>query len=226
MLGPDLGGVPVDVPRERLLAVVDDLHRPVGVEREHRGVDLDREVLAATEGPADSREMNADLLGRERQAGRDLVAVDVQPLRRDMDVDPALAVRDGEPRLGAEERLVLAAELVHPLDRDVALDVRVAVPDHDRPHDVRARVVAVAVAHRRAVGVDTAPARSPARDRRRARAARTPPRSPRPPAGPARDAPPRRARRARRSSGHGRSRARVGRGTRARRSVGRERPRA
>ena len=78
----------------------------------------------------------------------------MQPLRRDVDVDPSLAVRHREPRLGAEERLVLAAELVHALDRDVALDVRVAVPDHDRPDDVRARVVAVAVAHRRAVGVE------------------------------------------------------------------------
>ena len=58
------------------------------------------------------------------------------------------------PGLRPEERLVLAAELVDALDRDVALDVRVAVPDHDRAHDVRARVVAVAVAHRRPVGME------------------------------------------------------------------------
>ena len=59
-----------------------------------------------------------------------------------------------EPGLGAEEGLILAAELVDALDGDVALDVRVAVPDHDRADDVRPRVVAVAVAHRRPVGME------------------------------------------------------------------------
>ena len=58
------------------------------------------------------------------------------------------------PGLRPEERLVLAAELVDALDRDVTLDVRVAVPDHDRADDVRPRVVAVAVAHRRPVGME------------------------------------------------------------------------
>ena len=94
MLGPDLGGMPVDVAGERLLAVVDDLHRPVGVERQHRGVDLDREVLAAAERAADAREVHPHLLVREPEAGGDLVAVDVEPLRRDVDVDAALAVRE------------------------------------------------------------------------------------------------------------------------------------
>ena len=60
----------------------------------------------------------------------------------------------GEPGLRPEERLVLDAELVDALDRDVARRVRVAVPDHDRADDVRARVVAVAVARRRPVGME------------------------------------------------------------------------
>ena len=154
MLGPDLGGVPVDVAGERLLAVVDDLHRPVGVERQHRGVDLDREVLATAERAADAGEVHPHLLVREPEAGGDLVAVDVEPLRRDVDVDAALAVGNRDARLRPEERLILAAELVDALDRDVAFDVRVAVPDHDRADDVRPRVVAVAVARRRPVGME------------------------------------------------------------------------
>ena len=154
VLAVDPRRVTVDVAGERLGAVVDHLHRPVGVEGQHRAVDLHREVLAAAEGAADAGEVDAHLLGREPQAGRDLVAVDVQPLGRDVDVDAALAVRHREARLRAEERLVLDAELVGARDDDVARCVRVAVPDHQVADDVRARVVAVAVAHRRPVGME------------------------------------------------------------------------
>ena len=51
--------------------------------------------------------------GRSRHR-RDLVAVDVEPLGRDVDVDAALAVRDREPGFGAEKRLILLAGLVDP----------------------------------------------------------------------------------------------------------------
>ena len=164
--------------------------------------------------------------GGEAEARRDLVAVDVQPLRRDVDVDAALAVGHREAGLGAEERLVLDPELVDARDGDVAVGVGVAVADHDVAHDVRARVVAVAVAVRRALGRGSAPARSRAPCRRPARAARTRRGSARRRGAPARDARRRRARPARRSSGRGRSRARAGRGTRARSASGRARRRA
>ena len=82
------------------------------MQREQRGVDLHREVLAPAERAADAGEVDPDLLRGQGQAGRDLLAVDVQPLRRDVDVDAALAVRHGEPGLRPEERLVLRAELV------------------------------------------------------------------------------------------------------------------
>ena len=77
-----------------------------------RAVDLHREVLAAAEGAADAGEVDPHLLRRQAEARRDLVAVDVQPLRRDVDVDAALAVRGRRARLGPEEGLVLDAELV------------------------------------------------------------------------------------------------------------------
>ena len=70
---------------------------------------LDREVLPASERAADTREVNPHLLRLEPEAGSDLVAVDVEPLRRHVDVDAALAVRDRDAGLGAEEGLVLLA---------------------------------------------------------------------------------------------------------------------
>ena len=121
MLGPDPRRVAVDVADERLLAVVDDLHRPTGTEREHRRVDLHGEVLAPAERAADAGEMDPNLLGLEVEARRDLVAVDVKPLGCDVDVDAALAVRDRDPGLRTEERLILLADLVDALDRDVRL---------------------------------------------------------------------------------------------------------
>ena len=119
VLRPDPRGMAVDVADERLLAVVDDLHRPVRAQSEQRGVDLHREVLAAAEGAADAGEVDPHLVGLEVEARRDLVSVDVQPLRGDVDVDATLAVRDRDAGLGAEERLVLLADVVDALDGDV-----------------------------------------------------------------------------------------------------------
>ena len=75
-------------------------------------MDLHRQVLAAAERAADAGEVDAHLLGLEVETRRHLVAVDMEPLRRDVEVDAAFAVGDGEPRLGAEERLVLDPDLV------------------------------------------------------------------------------------------------------------------
>ena len=88
-------------PDERLLAVVDDLHRPVRVQREQRPVDLHRQVLASPERSSHAAEVHAHLLERQRETGRDLGAIDVQPLSRDVDVDSSLAVRHREARLRA-----------------------------------------------------------------------------------------------------------------------------
>ena len=116
-------------------------------------MDLHREILAAAERAADAGEVDAHLLRLEPEARRDLVAVDVEPLGRDVDVDAALAVGHGEAGLRAEEGLILHADLVDTLDRDVALRVGVAVADHHVADDVRPRVVEVAVADRRPVRV-------------------------------------------------------------------------
>src|SRR5262249_13313792 len=112
------------------------------------GMDLHREVLAAAESAADTREVDAHLLLREAEAGGDLAQVDVEPLGGREDVDPALAVRHREARLRPEERLILRSGLVDTLDHDLAGDAGIAVADHDRADDVGARIVAVAVALR------------------------------------------------------------------------------
>ena len=125
-----------------------------GVQREQRAVHLHREILASTEGAAHAGQVDAHLLGRQAEAGGDLVAIDVQPLRRDIDVHAALAVGHRETGLGSEEGLILDAHLVGAAHDHLALGRRVAVPDHDGTHDVRARVVAVAVPHGRALGVE------------------------------------------------------------------------
>ena len=104
--------------------------------------------------PPTPREVDPHLLGPEAEARCDLVAVDVQPLRGDVDVDAALAVRDREARLGAEERLVLDPDLVVALDGDVAG----ASGSPCRMTRCRTtfgpRIVAVAVSHRRPVRVE------------------------------------------------------------------------
>src|SRR5207245_1307983 len=65
VLAPDLRRMAVHMSGERLLAVVDDLHGPVRVQREQRAVHLHREVLAAAERTADTAEMDANLLERQ-----------------------------------------------------------------------------------------------------------------------------------------------------------------
>ena len=123
-------GVAVDVAEERLLAGEHHLHRPAGVQREQAEVDLQADVLAGAERAADAGEGHPHLVGRQAEAGGDLVAVDVQPLGRHVQVDAAVVVGDGEPGLGAHERLVLHADLVGALDDDLARGRRVAVADH------------------------------------------------------------------------------------------------
>ena len=124
------------------------------MQREQRAVQLHREVFAPAERAADAGEVDAHALRWQVEARGHLVAVDVEPLRRDVDVDAAVAVGHCEPRLGAEERLVLDPELVDPFDRDIGLCVGIAVTDHEAADDVRSVVVEVAVAMGPALVVD------------------------------------------------------------------------
>ena len=75
----------------------------------------------------------------------------------DVEVDAAVAVGDGEPRLGTEERRVLRADLEVRLDDDVgspARLVRVTVADAHVAHEVAAGMHGTAVAGEGELGVD------------------------------------------------------------------------
>ena len=81
-------------------------------------MDVQAHVLARAERAADPAEGEAHELVGEPEALGDLVAVVVQPLRRDDEVDAAVVGGDGEAGLGAHERLVLHPDLVRALDDD------------------------------------------------------------------------------------------------------------
>ena len=93
---------------------------------------LHRDVLAPAERAANAAQVQAHALRRQVEAGAELLLVDVQPLRRDVEVDAALAVGHREAGLGAEEGLVLHAHLVLAADDDLGLRVRVAEADAAR----------------------------------------------------------------------------------------------
>jgi hypothetical protein len=99
---------------ERLLAPVDELDRAPGV-----GASIARGSGStgphASKRPAHAGEVDAHLLGREAEA-QATWSRSTQPLGGDVDVDAALAVRNREPGLGAEECLVLDPDLVDALD--------------------------------------------------------------------------------------------------------------
>jgi hypothetical protein len=108
--------VAVHVPEEALLAGVHHLHRLARVAGEQGDVDLERHVFAGPERATDAAEREAHLLRWQPEARRDLQLVGVQPLGRHEHVDATVLRRQGQRRLGTEERLVLHADLVRALD--------------------------------------------------------------------------------------------------------------
>ncbi len=114
-------------------------------------MDLQADVLTGAERSADAAEHQPHPLLGQPETGGDLLAVLVQPLRGDVQLDAVLVdVGHRDRRLEPEEGLVLHADLVRPFDDHVADGVRIAGPDALVPQHV-------------AVGVDQ---RVPAVDRR------------------------------------------------------------
>ncbi len=168
---PDARRVAVHVAEERLLAGVDHLHRPAGVQREQARVDVQAHVLAGAERAADAAEREPHQLGRRargtRRPGRGRCAATACDTTRST---PPSSVGDGEAGLGAHERLVLHADLVGALDDDRTARVGVAAAD-----DEVAEHVAVGVQRRRVdreLGVDERLEHFVVDDDRRARAPR------------------------------------------------------
>ena len=84
------------------------------------------DVFAATERTADAAEVHAHLFRAQAETGGDLVAVAVQPLGSDGQVDAAASVRNGQSCLGRHEGLILDADGVGPGDGDGPVRVVVA----------------------------------------------------------------------------------------------------
>jgi hypothetical protein len=66
------------------------------VQREQAGVDLHGQVFPGAERPSDAGQGHADLVLRQAEARRDLIAVHVQPLGRHEQVDAAVLGRYGQ----------------------------------------------------------------------------------------------------------------------------------
>ena len=102
---------------------------------------LQADVLPRPEGAADPTEHEPHLVLGQAEAGGDLAAVLVQPLRGDVQLDAAGAgVGYGDGGLQPEERLVLHPDLVGPLDDDIPGGVGIAVPDALVAQEVAVRV--------------------------------------------------------------------------------------
>src|SRR2546430_11314848 len=109
---PELRGMPMDVAVEGFLAAVGHPDRPLGREREEARVDLERHVFTRSERAAHAGKHKAYLRLRQAKARRDLAQVLVQPLRGNVQLDAAVAPRDGKSGLRAQSRLVLHRKLV------------------------------------------------------------------------------------------------------------------
>ena len=127
---PHQGGVAVDVAGEGLLAPVPHLHRATRPQGQNTAVDLHGEIFAGAESAPHARQPQADFLSRQAQALANLVEVDVQPLGRDPEIDPALAVRDREAGFRAQRRLILLPDLVVGVDHHFRVRMGVAPADH------------------------------------------------------------------------------------------------
>ncbi len=100
---------------------------------------MEAEILSGTERPAYAGQCQANLLVGQIEAGRHLVAIDVQPLGGHVQVDATVVVRNGHAGFGAEECLVLHAHLVGALDGHKVVTVGgrlVAMTQMDSPDDV------------------------------------------------------------------------------------------
>ena len=130
-------GMPVYVAEERLLASVHHLDGPARAQREQADVHLEAHVFAGAERAADTGERQAHLFERQREARGDLALVDVQPLRRDVELHScAVVIGHGEAGFGSEKGLILHSDFVEPLDDDRADRVGIAVPDADVAEEI------------------------------------------------------------------------------------------
>ena len=95
-----------DVAGEGLRALVDQLHRPAGVQGQRAKVDMQVDILLAPECATDpGGGGHAPVPGVDRDCHH-LFVVDVDVLAGGVQIDTALAIRDGEAGLGPQGCLI------------------------------------------------------------------------------------------------------------------------
>ena len=132
--------VPVHVPEERLLPVVDHLHRLAGAQGQQARVHVHGQVLPAAERATHAGQRQPHHLRRQAKRRADLPLVHVQPLGGDVQLHAAVLGRHRQPGLRAEEGLVLHAHPVLAGHHDVRHRLRVALAQFQVPHQVARRV--------------------------------------------------------------------------------------
>ena len=144
----------VHVPEEALVSAVLHLHGTRRAQREQAAVHLKADVLPSAECSPDTAQRETHLLLWKPEARGDLLAVLVQPLRRDEQLDTRAArVGQGQRRFEAEERLILHPDRVLTLDDHVAAGVRVAEDHSLVAQDVAVGVDRIVVPRDRAFGI-------------------------------------------------------------------------
>ena len=152
---PDLRRVAVDVAEEALRPAVGHAHGPPQPQGQQARVDLQADVLPRSERPADAAQHEPHPVVGEPEAGGDLLAVLVQPLGGDVQLDAETVVVGNRDRgLEAEEGLVLHADLVRALDDDLADGVDVAAADALVAQDVAVGMDRWVIAGDRRLGIE------------------------------------------------------------------------
>jgi len=103
-------------------------------------MDLHADILARAKGAAHPGEVEAHFLGRQGEAGPELLLVGVEPLGRDEQVDATIGGRHREAGFRTERCLVLHAGLVAAFYPHLGAGVGIAVDDGQRTHHVALRV--------------------------------------------------------------------------------------
>jgi hypothetical protein len=104
------------VTKERLFSAVHHLDRPSGVQRQQAHVHLQAHVLATAERATHAREREPHFVVGQAEARGDLITIDMQPLRRDVQLDPAVVGRNRQTAFGSHEGLVLHTDFVDTFD--------------------------------------------------------------------------------------------------------------
>ena len=117
------------MPDKRLRPVVDHLDRLAGPLGQKREMYVKRNVLASPKCTTQAHRVTANGVFWNTKTGDDLLLVDVDPLRGDMEVNGSHPIGDGDTGLGPEWCLILGRCLVVTLDNHLTRCGRIPPPN-------------------------------------------------------------------------------------------------